>query len=126
MKIVVWLLFSLSFFYAACHSNSREKPNILSQDKMEAVLWDMIRADLFITNYLAIKDSSVNKNAEGIRMYNRILKIHNVSENEFKQSFFYYRSRPDLLKVIMDSISHMPEEKAVPQNTKPIVKDSAM
>ena len=75
---------------------------------MQAVLWDLMRADQFLADYVLKKDSSLNKETESIKLYQRIFLIHKISKELFRKSLSFYRSHPALLKVIMDSISRTP------------------
>lgn len=92
--------------FTGCGSKQHLPSHILEQDKMEAILWDLIRADLFISNYMVIKDSALDKKQQGIELYSLILKQHKVTQEQFKESFLYYRSHTLLLRELMDSLSH--------------------
>lgn len=100
------LLLFIIFFAVACNSKTDAPAKLLSRDKMEDILWDLMRADLFINNYMLIKDTALDKKKQGIELYSQILKLHKVSQEQFRESFIYYRSQPEELKVLMDSLSH--------------------
>jgi Domain of unknown function (DUF4296) len=103
-------LFILSF--AGCKSRDKIPKNILPQSEMETVLWDMIRADKFLTDFILIKDTSLNKDTASINLYQQIFRIHHISKEKFQQSFAFYRAHPDLLKVILDSLNSRPDNAA--------------
>lgn len=67
-------------------------------------MWDVIQADEFATGYVT-KDSSRNIKLERLRMYRQIFSLHHVSEEEYFSSFRFYSGKPDLFKVIIDSLS---------------------
>jgi len=92
------------FLLPACKSKDRLPEHILPKEKMEAVLRDMMRADQFLTDFVFSRDTSFNKKAESVRLYRKVLAIHQVSKEEFRESFSYYRSHPGLLKAVLDSI----------------------
>lgn len=121
MKNGLWLLVLL--LTLACNQRSTPE-NLLSRDKMEDVLWDMMRADLFINNYMVIKDANLNKQQQGIEFYTQILKLHHVSQEQFRTSFEYYRSRPDEIKILMDSLSHRNDTAMMSKPTKTPAADS--
>jgi len=98
------LLFILIAVFA-CNQKPGAPDDLLPRDKMEDILWDLMRADLFINNYMVIKDTALDKKKQGIELYTQILKLHKVSQKQFRESFLYYRSQTDELKVIMDSLS---------------------
>ncbi len=93
--------------FAACKSRNHVPDDVLPKEKMQAVLWDMMRADQFLRDYVFNKDSTLDKKIESIKLYRQIFDLHHVSKDEFQQSFAYYRSHPVLLKTIMDSLSNV-------------------
>lgn len=87
-------------------------------------MWDMMRADQFLNDFVLNKDSNLNKTSESIRYYQEVLAVHRISAKEFQKSFSYYRSHPVLFRAIMDSLSQAPGE-APTQIVKPaIIMDS--
>lgn len=84
-------------------------------------MWDIIRADEFVTTYI-MRDTSLNKENENFKLYNQVFSIHKITENEFKKSLSYYESRPDLMKIILDSLSN--KRYVEEQNEKRSKKDS--
>ncbi|MBL0334756.1 MAG: DUF4296 domain-containing protein [Chitinophagaceae bacterium] len=92
---------------------------------MEDVMWDVMRTDQFLTDFVFIKDSSLNKDAVSMGYYQRIFREHAITREEFQTSFKYYQKHPALLKAVMDSISTRPELK--PEEIyKPVLADTAM
>ena len=77
---------------------------ILSPDKMQEVLWDMIRADEFLVSYV-IKDTSVDRKTESIKLYEMVFDLHDISKSTLEKSFKYYQQHPEILKPIMDSLN---------------------
>ena len=95
-----------SILILSCRSE-KQREGILPEKKMRVVLWDMTRADQFLTDFVFSRDTSLNKLDESLKMYNRIFAIHQVTKEEFRQSFQYYREHPDLLKSLLDSVSNI-------------------
>jgi len=112
-----YLLLLVIIFALACNSKTDTPAKLLSRDKMEDVLWDLMRADLFINNYMVIKDTALDKKKQGIELYSQILKLHKVSQEQFRESFLYYRSQPEELKVLMDSLSHHNDSSTLQKST---------
>jgi Domain of unknown function (DUF4296) len=104
MRILFFLLIT-AVLITGCTKKNRIPSNVLSPAKMQAVLWDMMRADQFLTDYVFARDTSKNKEKESIRMYEQIFVFHKINKEEFTKSFAFYRSHPLHLQVIMDSIS---------------------
>lgn len=82
---------------------------ILPPEKMEAVLWDMMRADILVTNYMMTKDPTTVRDTAVTKLYHTIYSLHSISEEKFNKSFLYYKAHPELLKQVMDSISTQPQ-----------------
>ena len=122
MKNGTWLIILLFLF--SCNTKPAAPANLLTRDKMEDVLWDLMRADLFINNYMVIKDPNLDKKKEGVELYTKILKLHNISQEQFNPSFAYYRAQPDEMKVLLDSISRRNDTAMLQKSTKTPVADS--
>lgn len=103
-----WLFFSgvLLSVLLACSGKKNDLPGtVLPKDKMQAVLWDIMRADQFLGDYVLNKDSSVKKDSVRISYYRQILASYNITQEEFRESFSYYTSHPALMGSILDSMS---------------------
>lgn len=98
-------------FFASCSQKNKIPKGIIAQQKMRTIMWDLMRSDEFINNFL-LKDSSVDRKKESIFLYEQVFKLHEINQEQFKKSLAFYQSRPDLLKVITDSL-HIDEKKAM-------------
>src|ERR1700674_5346015 len=113
MRIGLLILY-VSLLIAGCKSRDRIPGNVLSQKEMRPVLWDIMRADQFLADYVFSKDSSLNRKTESIKLYQQVFAIHKISKEKFQRSFSFYKSHPSLLKVIMDSLSKPPSAAFTP------------
>ena len=95
----------IAFCAASCKDKNALPAGILSKEKMQAVLWDVIRAEAFTNSYIK-KDTTKNKNLvlEDAKLQHQIFAINNVTKDEFYTSYDYYRMHPDLLLAVLDSI----------------------
>jgi Domain of unknown function (DUF4296) len=124
--IIAGLLGVLLFTAAGCSDKNNIPSGILSREKMEGVLWDMIQADQYSTLYLAkdsarmakdsthlakdsthlAKDSTrINLKMETLRLYEQVFRLHQVSREEFRKSYQYYLDHPALNQVLFDSLT---------------------
>jgi hypothetical protein len=103
MRLV--LLFFLVVFLLSCTNTTKTPPGIIAKQKMELILWDLIQADRFSTLFLARDSAKVNINLENIKLYQQIFDIHKISKDDFIKSYEFYLGRPDITKVIFDSIA---------------------
>ncbi|MBA2498769.1 MAG: DUF4296 domain-containing protein [Chitinophagaceae bacterium] len=97
-----YLLFFFLIFICAC-KDSNPPEEILSPEKMQIVLWDMIRADEFLVSYV-LRDTSLNRKMESLKMYEKVFELHEISKVTFERSLKYYEQNPKILKPIMDSL----------------------
>ena len=95
----------LLFINTACSKNDKIPPDVLGMEKMEKVLWDMIQADRFASQYLAKDSARKNIRKETIVLYEHVFQLNKITKDEFVKSYKYYLSRPDITKVIFDSLA---------------------
>lgn len=100
MKPVIFIATVL--ILSACSGRTKVPDNVIPQNKMYLILWDLSRADALIN--ITIKDSTVDKKAESIKLYEQVFAIHNITREEFERSLDFYKRNPEILKVLMDSL----------------------
>ncbi len=116
----ILLFFILTIFFSACVRNNKIPKGIIAQNEMRELMWDLMRADAYISEFV-MKDSSRNQKAESAILYEQIFTIHSTTAEIFKRSLAFYQNRPDLLKAITDSL-RSDEKKAQeyrPRDKKP-------
>jgi hypothetical protein len=109
MRAIILFVFSTFFIFVACKGKTSRPSDVLAPEKFQSVVWDLIRADHFISSYEVQKDSTLNKTVRQKIWYGRVLAYHKVSEEVFKKSMNYYQSTPSELSQMMDSLSHKTE-----------------
>jgi len=118
------LIICCSLVIAGCKNKNKVPPDIIPQKKMQAVLWDMMRADQFLSDFVFNKDSSLDKRTRSIQLYNRVFAIHHISKEQYEKSFSFYKTHPALFKVIMDSLSTAKATAPAEMITQPVPPDS--
>lgn len=98
------LIFISFFFLYACTGKGKVPENVIEKNKFEAILKDVIIADALSTER-SFKDTAVKIPVANAAYFLKVFEIHGVTKNQFMVSYNYYLSRPDLLKVMTDSIS---------------------
>ncbi len=73
---------------------------------MEAVLWDIMRVDQYVTVHLLPQDSCLKKEEELKKWRDKVFAAQKISELDFQTSFHYYKAHPALLQLVMDSIAY--------------------
>ena len=118
----VVIAFFLFFIVVGCNNADKIPRNVLSQEKMRALLQDMMKADQFLSDYLLNTDTSKKREPESIKLYNQVFAIHQVEPDKFYESLNFYRQHPSLLKDVFDSISKKVER--LPPQILPVITDS--
>ncbi|MBN9381617.1 MAG: DUF4296 domain-containing protein [Chitinophagaceae bacterium] len=102
MRIVAGLLCIL--LIAGCSEKDKIPSGVIDKEEMEKILWDMMLADQYAANYI-IKDSSkVNVKMETLKLYEEVFRLHKITRDEFRKSFQFYQGRPDITRVMFDSL----------------------
>jgi hypothetical protein len=112
---LVPVIFFISFFIS-CSNKNKVPDEVLPASEMEKVMWDMFRADEFVTSFVWKNDSGINRLDTSLRLYEEIFRIHDITKEKFEKSLSFYRTHPDLLKSIVDSLSlqEHPQKKRPP------------
>lgn len=98
------LLFLLLPFLFACHGDIPD--GVLPPVQMQSAMWDMMRADEMASFYVE-HDSSINLMKRRAQYYGEVFRVHKMTEQDFKRSLSFYESRPDIFKVVLDSLQAM-------------------
>ena len=110
MRIFIFLI--LSVFVSGCIRDKKIPKGIISQNEMRKIMWDLMRADAYVADFI-MKDSTRNRKTESAVLYEQIFSMHSTTQEAFIKSRDFYLRRPDLLKVITDSLRS--DEKKVQQ-----------
>lgn len=90
---------------AACQS---DKANVLDDDKMEAVLYDIHRAHFVYKN----GEDTRNDGAQQYALFLKVLEKHGVEQAQWDSSMVYYCSHADELAKIYDNLTVRLEREA--------------
>jgi hypothetical protein len=101
MRVMALLLI---FAILSCGSNNRVPKDVLEPRKMERVMTDILMAESFSESYLLI-DTTKQRDDWFTGELNKVLAINNITQDQFRKSMDFYKSRPDIFKVIIDSIN---------------------
>ncbi len=120
MRIIACIL--SVFILIACSSGPVPK-DIIPPDKMQGIVFDLIKADEFINSF-AVKDTTVNIKIRRLTLYEQVFALHRTSKDEFFKSYKYYQQHPDKNKVLFDSLYAAANRKKIeavePKAVKPV------
>ena len=117
MKLFVLVLTTI--FFSGCTNTTKVPKDILPKKKMEVILWDMIQADRFNALFQVKDSASKNVQLEKFKLYEQVFAIHKTSKEDFIKSYKYYLSRPDMAKVMFDSMTAKAERMKA-DNYRPV------
>jgi hypothetical protein len=101
MRVVALLLM---FAILSCGSSDKVPKDVLEPRKMERVMTDILMAESFSESYLLL-DTTKKRDEWFTGELNKVLAINHISQDQFRKSMDFYKSRPDIFKVIVDSIN---------------------
>ncbi|MFN8252257.1 MAG: DUF4296 domain-containing protein [Ferruginibacter sp.] len=121
------LMFAIACMIVSCSSNNDIPKGILKKEKMQLVLWDVLRADVFTFQFIT-KDSSKNPELEAVKLQKQIFAAHKITKEDFDKSYAFYKSHPEIMQPMLDSIinKYTREKESYLQRTQaaPAKKDS--
>jgi len=111
-------------FLLSCNNKNTIPKEILKPDKMQAVLWDVLRVDAFTFDFIK-RDTTKKPEAENVRLLQKVFTTHKVSKEEFYKSYDFYKEHPALMQPILDSlINKATRDKYINTKGKSINKDT--
>ena len=87
----------------SCGNKDEIPRGILKPDKMQTVLWDVIKADVFTTEFIK-NDTTKNAAVENLKLQQQIFAIHKISKADFYNSYDYYQTNTTVFKTMLDSL----------------------
>lgn len=116
IRTIIGLIIGIFLF--SCESKDKRPAAVLQPEKMQAVLWDIIKSDAY-TNQFILRDSAKNAVEENLKLQQEIFAIHHTTREAFYQSYDYYKKNSKEFKAILDSmISQADREKIETNNSK--------
>ena len=118
-------VFFIMILFVACSNRSGIPEGIIPLDSMTVMMKEMIMVNEYSMGYL-VKDSlKKDKILANQALLEGVFKIHHISRETFEKSLRFYDSRPDMNKIIFDSLSayanrHRADQYRPMKITKPV------
>ena len=97
--------FLICLILISCSGRNTVPSDIIKPNKMQSILWDVMRAQVLSTE-IARKDSSINEVAEIKILNQKIFELYNITAPDFDKSYSWYTSHPDVMRAIFDSLNN--------------------
>lgn len=94
----------LFFLLIAFSCRDKVPKGILKPEKMQAVMWDVMRAEVLTENFIS-RDSSKDKIAENIKLQKQAFQLNGVTKEDYYRSLEFYKKKPALFGPMLDSLS---------------------
>jgi Domain of unknown function (DUF4296) len=99
-----FFFFIMCFILFSCSGKNKVPAEIIQQKEMQNILWDVIRAQALSTE-MARKDPAINEVAETKILTQKVFEIHHITSSAFDQSYSWYTSHPEMMRIIFDSMN---------------------
>jgi hypothetical protein len=103
MKRIVFIIATLAAVIIGC-KNSRVPASVLPLDSMKIVMFDFLVADQWNNTRMAT-DTTFIRAKNNLKSYQQVLAIHHITKTVFDSSLSYYEQRPDMFKILIDSVN---------------------
>jgi hypothetical protein len=97
-----WICIIVISILMSCGQRDKVPADVFGPDKMGKVLKDVLLAESFAEGYL-LMDTTRTRDEVFSGELNKVLAIQKISPAEFRRSLNFYKSRPDLYKVLIDT-----------------------
>ena len=92
------------FILTACGKKEKVPDGIMPVPQMTNVLWDLMLADEMVALKYPVDTGNIRFDTSLV-LYSQVAKAHNTTQKQFQQSLQFYKKRPDLMQVIIDSLT---------------------
>lgn len=100
----VLMIIGVLIFVNSCSNKNKIPEGVMQPKKMQAVLTDILIAETINGERIG-KDTALKLPVENASYFLKVFQLHQVTKDEFNTSYKFYLKRPDLFKVITDSVS---------------------
>jgi hypothetical protein len=98
-------VFFIMILFAACSNRSSVPGDIIPIDSMTVIMKDIIIANEYSLVNLPKDSTKKDKILANQQLLDGVFKIHHITRESFQTSYRFYESRPDMNKIIFDSLS---------------------
>jgi hypothetical protein len=116
---IIYSISLLLIIFTSCNQGNKIPKEIIDRQHMQELMWDMLRADVFLIDYAGKGDTAFNRSKESITFYQKVLVLHNTSKEEFKKSLDWYQQHPKEMKVILDTLQSR-QGNIIQEQNKPV------
>jgi Domain of unknown function (DUF4296) len=98
-------VFFIMILFAACSDRTSVPGDIIPLDSMTVIMKDIIIANEYSLANIPKDSTKKDKILANQELLDGVFKIHHITRESFQNSYRFYDSRPDMNKIIFDSLS---------------------
>lgn len=102
MRAILSCLLVVCLVLVACSKKPKANEPLAIND-MKTILWDIENADVWFSQ-IPMADSIHKTRQMNIQLYEQVFASHNITKQQFYNSYQYYQTRPDKMKILIDSV----------------------
>ena len=99
IKYLFFILVIL-IFLSACN----KKMPLLELPKMQAVMWDVIQLEAY-AQLIVAPDTTKMTAKKNALLQQKIFSLHGISKEQYYKSYEFYSVHPEIMRIILDSIT---------------------
>jgi Domain of unknown function (DUF4296) len=115
IKLLPLFLLVLAF---SCKQETNPPDKLIEKARMQELLWDLLRADAFITGFAGKGDTAFNQLKESVVLYRQVFAIHKTDKEHFRKSLEWYQQHPGIMKIILDTLQQR-QKRVMEGRSKP-------
>lgn len=116
----IHLLFCI-LILTCCTAKVRIPNDVLNQNQMTQILWDLLKADA-LASELYTKDSSSLPKPKNLNLYQEVFSSYAITKETFDKSYTFYEQHPELMKTVLDTMNVQREKMKIKSLYKNISK----
>lgn len=88
---------------SACSKKTKIPKDILPPEKMQAVYWDYMQADVFANDFVR-RDTTKDADIENAKLQLQVFKVHKISKEQFYKSYDFYVNHKEIMSDMLDTM----------------------
>lgn len=90
--------------FFSCGRQTKVPDGVLTVKQMTDIFWDLMLADELVA--YRFPSDLPRRMDSATALYSQVVAVHKTTHGQLKSSLRFYEGRPDLLKVIFDSLNN--------------------
>ena len=102
MRFILFCLVAILLF--SCSGKDKQQ-SVIPREKMEKILWDIIQADQYSSQFLKKDSAKLNVKEQTMKLYDEVFAVNHITREQFKASYQFYMEHPEITRSMFDSLA---------------------